>query len=62
MANKYNVQSISFPTKELHKNAKVRANSLSLSLSRYVMLLIKKDLAEGGSFVIEEDPISITKR
>lgn len=43
--NQYNVQGISFPSKELLEHAKMRALEEDISLSKYVNRLIKHDLA-----------------
>lgn len=49
-------QSISFPP-TLLKSAKERAKRLTLSLSRYVQLVVEKDLAAREAIVLEEkDP------
>lgn len=49
-------QSISFPP-TLLKSAKERAQRLTLSLSRYVQLVVEKDLVAREAIVLEEkDP------
>ena len=49
-------QSISFPPKLL-KAARDRADKLSLPLSKYVQLVVERDLAERGAIVLaEKDP------
>lgn len=52
--NKYNVQGISWRSREFLNVAKKRADRLGLSLSQYVNILVEKDLNTGGEFVLND--------
>lgn len=52
----YKPQSISWRPAELLEEAKERAESLGLSLSKYVCMLVEKDLEAGGDMVLKERP------
>jgi hypothetical protein len=55
VANKYSVTSVSFSGQEdLLAKAKARAKSLNLKLSKYVCVLLERDLKKGGDLILSE--------
>ena len=55
--NRYNVQSISFPSKEMLELAKKQASSLDISLSKYINRLVKADLEKRGDLT-KDNPMN----
>jgi len=59
--NPYNVQGVSFESKELLEAAKKRAQSFGLSFSQYMCQLAKNDLDDRPANIVRARPIPSKK-